>query len=206
MFGGDGEDTNTFDLCYYAQIQGDGSLGTWQTGTTLPNTWWFPGVCTINNDIIATGGILNDKDRGNSTDKVYVCQTNPSDGSMGAWVEQTEALPEPGYNYNFVAAGDTVFCIGGRDNVAGESKDCVWRATYDSGTHTVGAWTEVDAQLPLATQYHMAVYSDTSKSIYVTNLRHRGATNIYTNGVYISDPLFDRPVPTETAPDWVLYE
>jgi len=209
MFGGDGEATTTFDECYYAKVNTDGSLGAWQTGTTLPNTFWFPGVCAVGNDIIVHGGILDDKASANSTDKIWVCQTSGSDGSMGSWVEQTEKLPMTHYNGSMVAAGNTIFMVGGRIPGDGDSRDTVWRATYDAGTHTVGAWTQVDAQLPVATQYHQAVYSPESKSIYVTNIRNRfddNATNFYPNAVYISSPLFDRPAILSADNAWSLYE
>ncbi len=208
MFGGDGEDTETFDKCYYAKVNTDGTLGTWQTGTTLPNTWWFPGVCTINNDIIAHGGILDGKDKANSTDKLWVCQTNPADGSMGSWVEQANTFPNAVYNTNLVAAGNTVFAIGGRDPATGWGLDIVWRSTYDPDTHTLGPWTEVDVQLPLVVMYHMAVYSPTSKSIYVTNLRNRPGSDwgVIVDGVLISSPLFEREVLTGAESTWILYK
>lgn len=208
MFGGDGEDTLTFDKCYFAKVNTDGTLGTWQTGTTLPNTWWFPGVCTINNDIIAHGGILNDKTRSNSTNKLWVCQTNPADGSMGSWVEQTNTFPVTLYNTSLVAVGNTVFAIGGRDSVNGYALDIVWRSTYDTATHTLGPWTQVDVQLPIVVMYHMAVYSPQSKSIYVLSLRNRPGADwgVVVDGALISSPLFEREVPLGAEKGWMLYQ
>ena len=216
-FGGDGENVTTFTDCFYAQIQGDGSLGAWTRGTDLPDTFWFPGVATIGNYIIVTGGILTDKTRANATDKVWVCEVN-TDGSMGAWVEQTNALPEARYCANFVAVDNTVFCLGGRNNSDGTGQVNVWRTTFDSSAAAadmISAWSDsVDVQLPYGVRYHDAAYSDASKSLYILSIRtDRVEANWpdapigtgVVNEALISSPLYDRPVPTKAAA-WSIYQ
>lgn len=196
-FGGDGENVSRFNDCFYAQILSDGSLGAWQRGTDLPGTFWFPGCTTIGNYIIATGGYFNGTTRDTSTDKVWVCQVN-TDGSMGAWVEQSNVLPARAYNLSFVAAGNTVFSIGGRNATDGGAMNWVWRAEFNPSTGTLGAWSSTSAQLPYGVRYHQASYSDYTHRIYVYSLRDT-STNL-TNEVFISNPIIPfGPTPTPTA-------
>jgi len=202
-FGGDGMAILTHNDCFYAKINAvDGSLGAWTRGTNLPTTWYFPAVCSIGNYIIASGGILTNITRANSTDKVHVCQVSPTDGSMGAWVEQTAKLPATVYNLNFEAIGNTIFAIGGRSPATGTEQIYCWRATFDPVTGTVGAWSDaIDAQLPTpGARYHDVAYSPTTKRLYVFSIRT--AVGI-TGQAYISSELF---VPTKAHTDWNIYE
>ena len=200
-FGGDGENVLTFNDCFYAQINPGGSLGSWTRGTNLPNTWWFPAVCSIGNYIIAQGGIYDGKTTTNSTDKVHVCQVNP-DGSMGAWVEQAAKLPATVYNLNFVAVRNIIYALGGRLPGVGTEQVYCWQATFDPGTGTVGAWSNaIDAQLPTpGARYHDAAYSPESRRLYVFSIRTAAGI---TNQAFISSELI---APTKVKADWNIYE
>ena len=200
VFGGDQENTDSvLSLdCFYAEIQSDGSLGAWQTGTQLPDYFWFGGSCSIGNYIIACPGIKGSRSRPDCSDLVYVCKVN-ADGSMGAWVEQTEKLPVIIYNQSFDAAGTTIFCAGGRDNSDGTAEDYVWRSEFNTTTGTTGAWEQTDAQLPAPAYYHQLSYSDYTKRLYVYSIR-RSVAPAYPNEVMYSNRLFDLPTPTPPPP------
>jgi len=198
-FGGDSESgvPLIYDSCYYAHINPDGSLGVWQTGTTLPDVdgnpangtgWWFPAVTAVGSYIIAQPGIQSTRSYLDATDNLYVCHVN-ADGSMGPWVEQTGAhLPSPRYNTELLNVGNTVFAIGGRD-LGGVAQNYVGRAQFDPATGTLGAWTTVDAQLPDGVRYHDVVFSPASKRLYVVGIR-RASDLAVSNEAYISSPLF----------------
>lgn len=202
-FGGDGEAILTRNDCFYAKVNPDGSLGAWTRGTDLPNTWWFPAVCSIGNYIIASGGIYDNQTRTNSTDKVHVCQVSPTDGSTGAWVEQAEKLPATVYNLNFVAVRNIIYALGGRSPADGSEQIYCWQATFDPGTGTVGAWSNaIDAQLPApGARYHDAAYSPESRRLYVFSIRTTAGG--ITNQAYISSELIS---PTKVKADWNIYE
>jgi len=211
MMGGDGEFGGTFDRCYFAKIKGDGTLDTWQTGTTLPSVSWFPSACAAGNDIIMTIG-LTSKINTDVVDTVYVCQTNPANGSMGSWALQAEKFPIGIYGTRLVAVGNTLFAIGGRAS-GGAGQSIVWRATYDTSAHTVGAWSAAtDAQLPSDLRYHDVVYSDKSMSLYAVSIRNTALGIV--DAVWISSPLFPRPTPTPTptpipvlgAKNWEMFQ
>jgi hypothetical protein len=132
------------------------------------------------------------------TDEIWVCPVNP-DGTMGSWTLQTERLPAARYNVNLVAVNDTIFAVGGRDGT-GASQDNVWRATFDSGTGTVGAWSSVDLPLPEGIRYHDVDYSPITRRLYAVSLRTGSGV---TNQAYISSDLF--PPPITGVEEWTLY-
>lgn len=198
-WGGDGNTVAVFDMCVYAKVNADGSLGAWQSGTTLPTTSWFPAACSIGNNIIMSIGIINDTSNANASDKVYVCQVN-TDGTMGAWVEQTgAALPQPLYGTQLVAVNNTVFALGGR-TTGGVTQNCVYRAVFNPATGTLGAWdTVTDVQLPDGVRYHCAVYHAKSARIIIVSIR-RASDALISNEAYISSPLF-----ASNVQDWTIY-
>ena len=214
-----GHDKNN---CIYAQIQGDGSLGTWTEAANLPRVANFAACESIGNYIILLPGIETAWDRASVTKKVYVCKVNP-DGTMDSWVEQTAEIPEAAYNCNLEAVGNTLFMVGARNtNTGTNSTTWVWRATFNSSAADaamVTGWTDsVDTQLPYPVRYHEVEYSPVSKTLYIFCQRTDrdpvdGAvidTGVV-NEVWYSSPLFDRPTPTPTpvileAKSWGLYE
>jgi len=208
-FGGDSQSGSpvTYNSCYLAKIKPDGTLDAWLTGSTLPNAAWFAAACSVGDYVIAHLGILDGMTNTNCTDKLYVAKVN-SNGTMTAWTEQANKFSSARYNVALIAVNNTIFAIGGR--ISGNPPmDNVDRATFDTGTGTLGAWTSTDAVLPTTLRYHAAVYSPKSKSIYVVSLRTPAG---FMGEAYISSPLFTRPVPTPTPiplgveQKWHLFE
>jgi hypothetical protein len=198
-FGGDGAITPAFDTCVYAPINPDGSLGAWTTAGVLPGTTWFPAACSIGNYIITSVGVWNGTSNAQASDKVLVCQVNPN-GSMGSWVEQVGApLPVTLYGTQLMAVGNTVFAVGGR-TTGGTTLNAVYRAVFNPGTGTLGAWTSADAQLPDGVRYHCAVYDPASTRIIVSSIR-RGSDAAISNEAYISSAMG----PITTVADWHIY-
>jgi len=211
IMGGDSESGILMDKCFYAKIKVDGTLDTWQTGTTLPSACNFSSACAVGNDIIMTQGLTTYFVNTSAVNTLYVCQTNPTTGAMGSWTLQASTFPSTIYGTRLVAVGDTIFTIGGRTS-GGTGVNNVWRATYNTSTHTVGAWASTDTQLPDSVKYHDIVYSDSSKSLYIVHTRSGSTATIY-DEVWISSPLFARPIPTPTptpipvldAKNWEMY-
>ncbi len=212
-FGGDSQSGTPacYDTVVVAQIQPNGDLGAFSNTLVLPDVdatgatgWYFPAACSIGNYIIANPGIHSALSNANATNKVYVATTNPGTGAITAWTEQVGApLPQPLYGTQLVAVNDTVFAIGGRTTGAAQT-NVVYRATFNAGTGTLGAWQTVDAQLPWNVWYHVVKYSAASKSLYVTSQRTPGGV---LDQVWISSPLFTRDAPPASADkDWALYE
>lgn len=195
-FGGDGSVTPLFDRCHYAQINPDGTLGAFQTGTTLPNPWWFSAVATVGDYIIAAPGIINTASSANATNDIYICQVNPVTGAMGAWTAGPD-LPAERYGMSMVAVSGEVFAVGGRPLGGGAGQTNVWRATFNEGTGTLGAWQTVDAQLPAGVYYHQLAYSPTSRRLYIFSIRQGLPADFNVSGeVMISSELFPPPAVT----------
>lgn len=193
-----------YDLCVYAQVQADGNIGTFATGTALPSPCYFSANAAIGNNVILHRGLTTLGVNTSVTTDLYVNTVN-SNGSMGSWVQQTAApLPQGRYNLGLIAVGDTVFAVGGRAS-GGTAMNNVWRSQMTGSS--LGAWqTSVDAQLPDGVRYHAVVYSPQSKSIYVVSIR-RASDGTVSNEAYISAPLFPRTISSAVATeDWSLYE
>ncbi len=196
--GADDNASTFFNDCYYAQINPDGSLGAWQTGTSLPDARWFLGSCAVGDYlIVAPGASAFTPTATDLTTDILVCQVN-TDGTMGSWTVQTEKLPGLRYGMNLEAFGNTIFAIGGRDE-SRASADNVWRATFDPGTGIVGAWSQVDAQLPAAIHYHDVALSAVSNRLYVVGMQ----SGTVLNQAYISTALVTPPV--TGVLEWSLY-
>ncbi|MFH0794396.1 MAG: hypothetical protein V2A74_10230 [bacterium] len=143
-------------------------------------------------------------DNATASDTLYVSHINPN-GSNDAWVRQTGAiLPAPRYCEGMVAVGNTVFVVGGRA-IGGVGQTDVWRATFNTSTGTLGAWSTVtDAQLPDGVRYHDVVYSPTARRIYVVGIRRQSDLAI-SNEAYISSELF-APPPSNAAKNWEMFQ
>lgn len=199
VFGGQDDSTSTFySDCHYAEILGDGTLGSWQTGSDLPQATWFTGSTTVGNFIITAGGTPSGGS--GALDEIWVCEVN-TDGTMGPWTVQTEVLPEARYGTKLVAVENDILAIGGRSSAGGtNSQSNVWRATFDPDTGTVGAWSTVDAQLPAPLHYHDALYSPEEERVYVFAARSEGTL---LNQLFASTLLFIPP--TTAAQGWQRY-
>ena len=217
-FGGDSPSGTplTYDTVVYAKVQVGGDLGAFAATLSLPNPnaagttgWWFPGVCSIGNYIITNVGIPTTTANTDVSAAVYVATTDPSTGAITAWTKQTNSLPQPIYGAQLVAVNDTIFAIGGR-TTNGVKLNTVYRALFNAGTGTVGAWQQVDAQLPNFTHYHDITYSAQAKCLFLTSYRaaNPAATDLgIQNAILISSPLFARdPSPTAADKSWSLYE
>jgi hypothetical protein len=218
-FGGDSQSGTPplYDTVVYAPILPNGDLGAFSSTLILPDPdaaaptgWYFPAACAIGNYIIANPGIHSAITNANATNKVYVATTNPATGAVTAWTEQVAAaLPVALYGTQLVPVNNTIFAIGGR-TTGGIRQNVVYRATFNPGTGTLGAWTTVDAQLPLLTLYHCVAYSPQSRSLYLTSYRAYAMDNTTNlgiiDGILVSSPLFPRDTPpTATDRDWTLF-
>lgn len=91
---------------YFAEINPDGTIGSWQNAGLLPHPMWAFGMVENGNSLITVGGVGNEYYL-----KSYVSQIN-SDGTLAGW-EETSSLPEPGYRAGVVRIGSKIFSIGG---------------------------------------------------------------------------------------------
>jgi uncharacterized repeat protein (TIGR01451 family) len=120
VLGGADTDLIASDNIYRATINNDtGQVGSWVTDAEpLPVALWYTSVVEHDNALYVIGG-FGGLDNPEAFANTYYATINP-DGSLNSFIE-TSSLPAPLYNgYAVVYDGnptDTVYFIGGRDNV-----------------------------------------------------------------------------------------
>ncbi|MFC1522830.1 hypothetical protein ACFL6Y_10520, partial [Elusimicrobiota bacterium] len=148
----------------YAQINDDGSLGSWTQGTRLPAARTYHSVVEHNGKIYAIGGWV-----GSDYNGVHFSQVNP-DGTLGDWIETTPMPQVSGrWNSSFVH-NNRIYVLGG---YAALNKAYYAQIKTDG---TLGAWTQT-TQLPAAVTYRM-------QSAVVNNTVYVVGNNNDPNGVY----------------------
>ncbi|KKW01800.1 MAG: GXT repeat-containing collagen-like protein, partial [Parcubacteria group bacterium GW2011_GWA1_49_11] len=115
---------------YYAKLNSDGSVGSWNTTTILPQALEQTSV-VANGYVYVIGGYNGVSNQ--ST--VYYAKLN-SDGSVGSW-NTTTILPQARYGQTSVVANGYVYVIGGHDGSSSQST--VYYAKLNSDG-SVGSW------------------------------------------------------------------
>lgn len=117
---------------FYAPVQGDGSLGSWQVTTALPSPRANLGAVAAGGFLYAIGG---DEDDSTIHATVYVAALDPINGAVGAWTTTT-ALPSERRAFVAVTDGSYIYVIGGAGSFAtGEVR---YSRIGDDGT--LGTW------------------------------------------------------------------
>jgi len=137
VLGGNNVNTGNQDTVYYATLNGDGSVGSWNTTTALPAPLFDASAVAYNGYIYLIGGYHN-----GYFDTVYYATLN-GDGSVGSW-NTTTALPQAIVRTKSVVYGGYVYVAGG-DN--GGSLDTVYYAKLNADG-SVGSWTTSPNSLP----------------------------------------------------------
>jgi N-acetylneuraminic acid mutarotase len=137
---------------WYAPINNDGTVGGWQSATSLPDPVTGHVAVTWNGYIYVAGGWTGY----NWKNEVYYAKINP-DGSLGSWVSTTP-LPEPrGHGQAAVVYEGIIYEIGGEGPGSIVHNTVYYAKTNPDGT--VGSWS-LTTSLPLAIEEHSAVVLD----------------------------------------------
>ncbi|MDD2819162.1 MAG: tail fiber protein [Candidatus Nanopelagicales bacterium] len=95
---------------HFAEINEDGTLGSWTTTTALATTLFHSQAVVTKNRIYLIGGYAN----GGRTSDVRTAAVN-ADGSLGAW-EAAPNLPQTVYQAQAAIIDDTIYLFGGYVN------------------------------------------------------------------------------------------
>ena len=164
---------------YSAEVQADGSLGSWVPQTPLPVPA-FTHASVANGILYVIGGFNN---VGNAlVNKVYYSKINIG-GTLAGW-NQTTLLPQAIGNFGVVAANGRIFIMGGSNGQAPLNN--VYRAAVN-GDGSLGLWS-VETQLPTPLYFHASAVSDSH--IFVSG----GA-----NPIIIQDAVYSMPLPLPPA-------
>lgn len=97
------------DSVYYADINGDGTIGTWQTATSLPTPLSGHGLIEANGKLLTIGGSTDSGET--AINKVYTAVVN-ADGTLGSWSEGP-TMPGAVRDGAVIKVGNYVISVGG---------------------------------------------------------------------------------------------
>ena len=156
ILGGTPDYTNASSSVYYAHLNSDGSVGTWQTSSnSLPVGLYVLGAVAYNGYLYAFGGLS----ASGSTNSVYYAHLN-TDGSVGTW--QTSGNSLPGNSIGGMAASYNgyIYQMGGFPNPLNDDyTDAVYYAHINSDG-SVGTWQTSSNVLPLRTSSAVSLTSN----------------------------------------------
>jgi N-acetylneuraminic acid mutarotase len=130
---------------YYAQLNSDGSVGTWQTASnSLPVPLSYATSVVSNGYLYEFGG----QSTSNSpVSTVYYAQLN-SDGSVGTWQTASNALPSVVDGATSVMNNGYVYVMGGGDDSGNDLSTVYYALLNPNGS--VGTWQTASNALPAA--------------------------------------------------------
>ena len=144
--------SSIYNTVYYAEINTDGSLGSWQTSSvTLPATLWGHTAVYCNGYIYVAGGADNSTATA-ARSNVYYAKVL-ADNTLSAFSAAT-SLPQTRNGHSMVVDGNKIYVIAGFSN-GGTKSNTVYYAT--SGANgALGSWSSATA-LPVTISNHSSV-------------------------------------------------
>ncbi len=131
---------------YYTSVNSDGTIGSWNTTTSLPLGLSDVGSTLSNGYIYVVGGV---SDPATTVNKVYYSKIN-SDGTIGSWNPSSNVLPQSLFFPQIQSYHGYIFSVGGNDNPNPVAS--VYSAPLGADG-SVGAWTLSSNSLPEPTSH-----------------------------------------------------
>ncbi len=169
VFGGITSPTNTIvSTVYSAKINSDGTIGSWNTLSTLPATTEWMSATSYNGYVFVGGGQLG---AGGRASTIYSAQIQ-GNGILGSW-QTLNTMPVSVYDFTLIASSGYLFTIGGTTASTGIS------VTYSApikADGTIGTWSTLATTLPnVITEHDTVAYNG---YLYVVGgYRSDGTTN-----------------------------
>ncbi len=133
---------------YYAQINNDGTLGSWTATTSLPQALYASNSVVYNNYLYVISGYSTST----QPNVVYYAPIN-SNGTLGSWTATT-SLPQALNSATSVVYNDYVYEIGGNNGVGGIVSTVYYAQINSNGS--LGSWTATTS-LPVAIENSTSV-------------------------------------------------
>ena len=176
ILGGTPDYTSISSSVYYAHLNTDGSVGSWQTSNnSLPVGLDALGAVAYNGYLYAFGGLSTS----GSTNSVYYAHLN-ADGSLGTWQTSSNSLPETRFGAGVTLNNGHVYIVGGSDQNGNPTNSVYYAHLNTDGS--VGSWQTSNNSLPGNSTGGMAV--SYNGYIYQMGGFPNSYNNDYTDAVY----------------------
>jgi Kelch motif len=169
--------SNILDTVYYAKLNADGTIGSWNSTTSINVSGSQPRA--FHTSVVANGYlyVIGGENSTTVKDTVYYAKLN-SDGTIGSW-NSTSAInvasvSQPRWHHSSLVANGYLYVIGGKDSSS--SKDTVYYAKLNSDG-TLGSWSATtnmnsdprwDANTVMANGYFYVIGGKASSSVMDT--------------------------------------
>jgi trimeric autotransporter adhesin len=190
--------TSPVSTVYYSKLNGDGTVGTWQTATNapLPAARGFGSAISVGGFIYYLGGY-----NATAQTAVYSSKTQ-GDGSLSAWTTTgVTALGTGRYGLATVAADGNIYAVGGCSDAGALCNTAITTVEYavPTSTGTLGSWTAATS-LNTATGFHttavlngyMYVFGGRQSSAPVNTVSYSKITSTSNLGVWTAS---NNPLP-----------
>jgi microcystin-dependent protein len=128
--------TGSTTTVHVANINTDGTLGTWSTSAPLPSSSYSSQLAVTKNRIYVMGG--------SGSTAVYTAQIN-ADGTLGTW-NTGPSLPEPRYGGQAIIVNNRLHIIGGYNGL--NTATNVYLSASLNADGTINSWNTVTALGP----------------------------------------------------------
>jgi len=176
---------SAFNGVYYAPVNPNGSVGTWQTTTSLPAPLAAHGAGAYNNRIYVWGGWTTNYPTVNTC---YYVDPNP-DGTLGSWTLSAVTIPNDtggivqmdAFGRGVLSLGDTMYIINGENNNAVNQYSCYYSKLTPGGDF--GPWVSTTPTPDNASWFHgVAIIEGTTQDyLYRVAGNYRATTE---SGMY----------------------
>ncbi len=124
----------------FAPFNPDGTLGDWQSTTSLPAVRARTPAVTLNGYIYLIGGQHGAGDT--ATDETLYAQPDPTTGHIAQWQTATSFFPYPTFGHMATAYEGQIYVLGGYDISEGKVQAFVHYATPSTTTGNITTWEE----------------------------------------------------------------
>ncbi|MDX1765499.1 MAG: hypothetical protein R3313_00945 [Candidatus Saccharimonadales bacterium] len=172
--------TNATNNTQYAQINADGTLGTWSntTDSTLPADRTWGQLEVAGGTLYYIGG--QDDTATNEQSTVYYGTPSASTGDISTWSTATNGLPAARTKFSAAVWNDRIYVTGGLDSSATDSNTVYYSPDLSSGGDITSAWTSDSDTFDVAREGHTTI-------AYANNLYVFGG---YDGSNYLNDVQF----------------
>lgn len=168
LIGGYLNGSTATNAIFVADINADGTIGTWGNGPNLPATVSYSHAFINVNKLYVVGGY-----NGSPLNTLYSAEIK-DDGSLANWSTETN-LPITVYQSTLLVIKNKVYLIGGYQNSV--ASNAIYSAALNSDG-SIGTWT-IDSYLPITFVLHQGIV--TRNVIYIFGGLQNGvaSANIY---------------------------
>ncbi len=146
VVGGINTFTTAYTTVYYAKLNSDGSVGTWQTATnSLPAGRQSGSMASANGYMYFVGG---QDTAGTTHNDVYYTRVN-ADGSVGTWTTSANPVTNERNFQSSLINNGYLYIMGGQNN-AGTQQSTVYYSKLNASDGSNGTWTTASNALPAA--------------------------------------------------------